>query len=114
MPAREDPFGSGPPSGIPFSVLPETNRDSSCRLSGKRGTMHDSKAAVAHRRAPIWAYFERNSLRAVAQPESIALRSRTGTKTKCLKIGHFLRFPQVDSCLSKVASSHSVAVQCFL
>src|ERR1700746_2207397 len=47
-------------------------------------------------------------LQFVARSERIKRSSGT-TKTKCLKIGHFWRFPQVDSCPCKVASSHSVS-----
>jgi len=56
--------------------------------------------------------FDSPFLQFVARSERIKRSSGT-TKTKCLKIGHFWRFPQVDSCPSKVASSHSVSVHSF-
>jgi hypothetical protein len=56
--------------------------------------------------------FDSPFLQFVARSEQIKRSSGT-TKTKCLKIGHFWRFPQVDSHPFKVASSHSVSIHSF-
>src|ERR1041384_977440 len=73
------------------------------------------------RRAPIWARTGPHRNRGTRPSCSLLVRTRrlqpglpareSGTKTKCLNIRHFSRFPQVDSYPSKVASSQSALVQ---
>lgn len=84
--------------GSPVLFKPvEKTVNSSLKLSRRR------------RREPYWVRCHKD-IHWLGTRAAIMLvtSSEPGTKTKCLKIRHFSRFPQVDSYPPKVTSSQSV------
>jgi len=69
------------------------------------------KLSWRRRREPYWVRCHKISIGTEGGTRAaimLVTSSEPGTKTKCLKIRHFSRFPQVDSYPPKVTSSQSV------